>query len=68
MLAVRGEQQVGQARGAVVLPDQRVREQRALDPGPTAVHGGVEREPLVAGDVRDQPREVGRQRRAPAAA
>ena len=62
VLAVVREQQVGEPLGPVVLPDERMRQHRAQHPVAAAVHGRVERQPLVAGDVGDEPRVVGGQR------
>ena len=47
-----GDQLVGERVGEVVLADQRVGEQRPVDPVPATAQRGVEREFLVRADVR----------------
>ena len=47
----------------LVLPDQRVREQRLADVDAPRDSAARDREPLVGGDVLDEPEQLGRERR-----
>ena len=55
VLAVGGEQLLGQLFDRRHLPDERVREQRLVDELAVAGDRGRRGEPLVGGDVLDEP-------------
>ena len=63
MLAVGGEQLLGQLFDRRHLPDERVREQRLVDELAVAGDRGRRGQPLVGGDVLDEPEQLGCERR-----
>ena len=63
VLAVGGEQLLGQLLDRRHLPDERVREQRLVDELAVARDRGRSGQPLVGGDVLHEPEQLGRERR-----